>query len=72
MENSREDANAETGILRDGDEIYGTPPSVLSFFSVSLHEKRNQKTTSNNNNMNIPLQAEEVVSKTSDMMKAVT
>ena len=32
MENSREDANAETGIFRDGGEIYGTPPSVLSFF----------------------------------------
>ena len=24
MENSREDANAATGILRDGGEIYGT------------------------------------------------
>ena len=34
MENSREDANAATGILRDGGEIYGTPPSVLSFFSA--------------------------------------
>ncbi len=46
MENSREDANAETGILRDGGEIYGTPPSVLSFF-FSIFALRKEKSKNN-------------------------